>query len=64
MTLKDVIDRQQAADILDLTPGRVSQLLRAGELPGHRLGKSWILHGPTIRRIARRRQKYGRPAVC
>ena len=60
MKLDDVIDIVGAAKILDLAGSRVGQLLRAGELPGRRLTGGWILHAPTIRRLARRRRKWGK----
>lgn len=67
MNITDCIDKligiQEAAEILGLKDKRVGQLLRARRLPGRFVGNRWIMYGPMIRRIARRRKRYHRDQV-
>ena len=37
------IDTDSAAGLLGVTPNRVRQLVRAGELPGRKVARSWLL---------------------
>jgi hypothetical protein len=53
-----------AARELKCTPVRVLQLLKQGQLVGHRLGKDWLVLGPDLeeykkRQRARLRKRYG-----
>jgi excisionase family DNA binding protein len=48
----------EAADFLGVTGGRVRQLLLAGELDGHKLGKSgWAIPENALRRFKVSREK-------
>lgn len=38
----------QVAAILELTPGRVRQLARSGDLVGTRLGRDWTFEGEAV----------------
>lgn len=37
----DVLNTEQAAELLKLHPTTVSQLARSGQIPARRLGKEW-----------------------
>jgi len=48
----------EAAEFLGVTGGRVRQLLIAGELSGHKLGKSgWAIPETVLRRFKASREK-------
>ena len=52
----------QAADYLDLTEGRVRQLLRVGSLGGEKLnGKAWMVHRETLRKFKAQDRPAGNP---
>jgi excisionase family DNA binding protein len=53
----------EAASLLGVTTGRIRQLLRAGDLHGHKLGeKSWALDPAEITLRKLNPPKRGRPA--
>jgi len=49
----------RAADVLDVSPRRVRQLLESGQLAGQQLGRSWVIEQGDIDRL--RRNGAGRP---
>ncbi|GAA4401106.1 helix-turn-helix domain-containing protein [Quisquiliibacterium transsilvanicum] len=40
--MTDTIDSTQCAELLRCTPEQVEELARAGEIPGLKLGRSWL----------------------
>lgn len=50
-----------AARQLGVSPRRVHQLVSAGRLSGHRIGRSWVLDRVDVERFARSRPEAGRP---
>lgn len=50
-----------AARQLEVSPRRVHQLVAAGQLRGHRIGRSWVLDHAEVQRFARSRAEAGRP---
>lgn len=61
--MENLIGMHEAAEILGLNRERVGQLLRAKRLPGRFVGNRWILYGPAIKRIGKRRRRYHRNQV-
>ena len=55
------IDVNEAARRLGVNDSRVRQLLRAGDLNGRRLGKSWLIPVEDVARLERARRRPGRP---
>ena len=37
----DILNRTQAAELLDLNPETVARLARAGKLPARKVGRAW-----------------------
>lgn len=50
-----------AARQLEVSPRRVHQLVAAGQLSGHRIGRSWVLDRVGVQRFARSRPEAVRP---
>ncbi len=50
-----------AARQLEVSPRRVHQMVAAGQLSGHRIGRSWVLDRADVQRFARSRPAAGRP---
>ena len=46
----DVIDTDQAAGLLHVTPNRVRQLLRTGNLAGRKTGRTWWVSMDSVKR--------------
>lgn len=42
MTTDDTIDSEDCAKLLHCTPEQVEELARAGDIPGLKLGRSWL----------------------
>jgi excisionase family DNA binding protein len=40
--MTDTIDSAECADLLRCTPDQVEELARTGEIPGLKLGRSWL----------------------
>lgn len=55
----DVLSVARAADVLDVSPRRVRQLLESGQLAGQQLGRSWVIDRGDVDRF--RRNGAGRP---
>jgi excisionase family DNA binding protein len=55
----DVLSVARAADVLDVSPRRVRQLLESGRLAGEQLGRSWVIDRGDVDRL--RRRGVGRP---
>ena len=55
----EVVNVACAADVLDVSPRRVRQLLESGQLAGQQLGRSWVIDRGDIDRL--RRNCAGRP---
>ena len=55
----DVLSVARAADVLDVSPRRVRQLLQSGQLAGQQLGRSWAIDRDDVDRL--RRNAAGRP---
>ena len=52
------LSTQEAAVAMNLTDGRVRQMLRAGEILGKRLGRhAWAIPSGEVSRIIEQRQK-------
>ncbi|WP_420622438.1 helix-turn-helix domain-containing protein [Candidatus Poriferisodalis sp.] len=51
----------ETAAQLGVSPRRVHQMVAAGQLGGHRIGRSWVLDRAEIQRFARARPESGRP---
>lgn len=52
----------EAADAIGCTPGRVRQMLRAGELPGEKLHQmAWLIKKQDVEKVAKAEYKTGRP---
>lgn len=51
----------QAAEVLQLSPGRVQQLLRSGRLHGQRLGRDWLVDPDALAVLAQQQRPAGRP---
>jgi hypothetical protein len=47
----EMLDTDQAADLLHVTPNRVRQLIRGGELTGRKAGRTWLVSGASIHRL-------------
>jgi len=54
---------EEAARQIGITPGRVRQLLCAGELHGEKLAKVWAIPASEVEKFRRRPQKTGRPRI-
>ena len=52
---------QEAAVRLGVHPTRVRQLVRRGELAGHRVGRVWLVDPRDVARLAGRKSRAGRP---
>ncbi|MXY03543.1 MAG: helix-turn-helix domain-containing protein [Acidimicrobiales bacterium] len=50
-----------AARQLEISSRRVHQLVSAGQLSGHQIGRSWVLDRAEVQRFARSRPAAGRP---
>jgi len=60
----EFVSTDEAARILGMTPGRVCQLLRAGEMQGQKIGRRvWVIPRAEVERIKRIPQKVGRPRI-
>lgn len=59
VTDRTLLSTSEAAERLGLTPGRIRQLIDAGQLPATRIGKRWALQLRDIDRFAS--QPPGRP---
>jgi excisionase family DNA binding protein len=59
LTSHDLLSTTQAAERLGLTPGRIRQLIDAGQLPAIRIGERWVIEARDVERFAR--QPPGRP---
>jgi len=55
----DVLSVARVADVLDVSPRRVRQLLESGQLAGQQLGRSWVIDRGDVERL--RRNGAGRP---
>lgn len=55
---------EEAAEIMGCTGGRVRQMLRAGELDGHKINaRAWIVHRESAEKNAEKPEGSGRPRV-
>ena len=52
---------QEAAVRLGVHPTRVRQLLRSGDLAGHRVGRAWLVNPQDVARLADQKARVGRP---
>jgi len=52
---------QEAAVRLGVHPTRVRQLLRSGDLAGHRVGRAWLVNPQDVARLAGHKARVGRP---
>jgi len=56
------IGTTEAAEALGLTPERVTQLIRAGELKAQMIGRTWVIDSRSVEAFAKRdRPGPGRP---
>lgn len=56
MSVLSVVD---AAELLEVSPRRVRKMLAAGDLPGKRVGRSWVIERADVQEV--RRSRVGRP---
>ncbi len=62
MTIEDYLSTKDTAEILGVTSSRVRQLLRAGELDGHRMSSGiWFIDKEEVSQYQLTRRKAGRP---
>jgi len=54
---------EEAARRIGITPGRVRQLLCAGEIRGQKLAKVWAIPESQVEKFCQQPQKTGRPRV-
>lgn len=40
--LPEILTREQAAWLLQLSPGRLDSAVRSGKIPGRKIGRSWL----------------------
>ena len=59
--IEDVLDLNQAAQIADLTPARLRQLIEAGQLRGKKIGNSWAIMASDLDALLGRPRQPGRP---
>jgi len=52
---------QEAAARLGVHPTRVRQLVRSGDLAGHRVGRAWLVNPQEVARLAGQKARAGRP---
>lgn len=52
---------QEAAARLGVHPTRVRQLVRSGDLAGHRVGRAWLVNPQDVARLAGQKARVGRP---
>ena len=50
-----------AAERLGVHPTRVRQLVRSGDLAGHRVGRVWLVDPQDVARLAGQKARAGRP---
>lgn len=41
MTTPDILTLKQAAEYLQMSPPQLRRLLKAGRIPGHKIGRDW-----------------------
>ncbi len=59
---KNMISVETAAGIVGVTPGRIRQMLRAGELDGAKLSERlWIVSESSAKKVAKTPHNTGRP---
>ena len=61
LSLADVVDAAQAADLLGVTRQHVVHLFTTGRLPGRRLTATWVTTRQAVWAYARVRRPPGRP---
>jgi excisionase family DNA binding protein len=54
-TAEDLISASEAAKIVRVTPQRIGQLLREGELRGKKVGKQWVIDQKSVYQYLRRK---------
>jgi excisionase family DNA binding protein len=57
----DLLSVPQAAAELDVTEGRIRQLLYSGMLKGERIGWQWVIERAEVERYKTERRPPGRP---
>jgi len=58
------VSAEEAADIMGCTAGRVRQMLRAGDLEGHKVSeRAWIVNRESAEKHAEKPEGSGRPRV-
>jgi len=55
-----ILTTTAAAKALGLTPGRVRQMIRAGQLPAVKAGRDWLIEKTNLKLVETRRRR-GRP---
>lgn len=54
----------EAAKLIGITPGRLCQMLRAGDAKGYKAGpRAWLMPKSEVRRLKNKPQTTGRPRV-
>src|SRR3954453_6451562 len=52
---------KDAAQRLGVSESRIRQLLAAGDLDGHRIGRAWLVDGDDFARLQGQQRRSGRP---
>jgi hypothetical protein len=60
--IDDVLDLTQAAQIANVTPARLRQLIEAGQLRGKKIGNSWAILADDLDALLGRSRTPGRPS--
>jgi hypothetical protein len=59
--IEDILDLTEAAQIAEVTPARLRQLIEAGQLRAKKVGNSWAVHMYDLESLLGRQRGPGRP---
>ncbi len=61
--LEEYVTLPEAAQEIGITPGRLRQMLRAGELEGEKVGPVWVIPRSEVERLKNTPRTTGRPRI-
>lgn len=62
MPLNELLNVEEAAEVIGVTTGRVRQMLRDGEMRGKKANeRAWMVDKSEVDRVAAEEKKTGRP---
>ena len=62
MPLNELLNVEEAAEVIGVTTGRVRQMLRDGEMHGKKANeRAWMVDKAEVDRVAAEEKKTGRP---